>query len=855
MIEIALLCAGVEILKHYDAYEQALKVGRNLTLKYLKFLFFGPPRSGKTSTRRRLLQEIVNLSISGEHSASTPMADTHDVAIKTHDLTIKKIAAESAVVSGSRWKSLKSKDKRDQQLDLYDEEEIRYVAHLFYQHIQMSLNIPPPTSDTHGPTPRQDLGLDLSHDSFLDPTPRHDPGQDSLLYPLSVPKVQNPTQTKAYTAIGLIEQEALDAIDKLKSILKSDSPKDLQQVLKDLIMINMMDVGGQPAFLDMLPTLTIGPALYLLFFQLNQKFDECCQVKFHPVDAKKDIEISGFYSTKEVLYQCLASISCFCSQPVLKLVSKPLENSDSLSESQTPQKLQANSGSGSEPRTLQANFKSGLESRVPVQSSRLVKSHTNCEAPEMLSRILLFGTFRDKVTSKDVELMEKYLQNELKGTVMYENDILLKSSKNTVICTVDNMKGTEESEMSAIREDIEGKIRKYFPSFVIPVSWLMFRTVLHLLNKPVITRALCKEIATKLSVKQEIEVVLWFFHHNVGTLMHYSNIPSMKDIVICNPQVIFDSISKLIINKFRYDEKRSSNIKQHEVDYFYETGQFSLSHIKDITGCPYDQKTTESQETCLLNLEQLIDLLKHLNIIAEVKHDNKEDKSEVKEKSKELKDESNKEAKNSKSYDPKFIMPAVLKYEELEPLKPSAASTELHASPLMFHFEGGFVPFGVFSASVARLIASNDLEWHLCKDQVKRNKVMFFVGGAFRVSFISQPQWLKVTVSKDSGARMQISELDIYPIVRQVLSETVSTVVSNMQYKSYAARFSPCKQSFTLAFICTCKEGSSSDHPMKVLKDKDGQYYAKCCKQEGNPRNLYNEHTIWFTEPQGNGVL
>ena len=58
-------------MEHYEAYEQALREGMSLTLRYLKFLFLGPPRSGKTSTRRRLIKEIVNLMSLGEASKST----------------------------------------------------------------------------------------------------------------------------------------------------------------------------------------------------------------------------------------------------------------------------------------------------------------------------------------------------------------------------------------------------------------------------------------------------------------------------------------------------------------------------------------------------------------------------------------------------------------------------------------------------------------------------------------------------------------------------------------------------------------------------------------------------------------
>lgn len=45
---------------------------------------------------------------------------------------------------------------------------------------------------------------------------------------------------------------------------------------------------------------------------------------------------------------------------------------------------------------------------------------------------------------------------------------------------VDNMFGTDESEMSDICKDIEVIIKAKFPPVPIPASWFMFRIVLNL---------------------------------------------------------------------------------------------------------------------------------------------------------------------------------------------------------------------------------------------------------------------------------------------------------------------------------------------------------------------------------------
>ena len=117
----------------------------------------------------------------------------------------------------------------------------------------------------------------------------------------------------------------------------------------------------------------------------------------------------------------------------------------------------------------------------------------------------------------------------------------------------------------------------------------------------------------------------------------------------------------------------------------------------------FELKKTEQDRSTHLSPNQLVDVLKHNSILAEVKCD--EENSTC-----------------SELIESKFIIPAVLKYASEEELKPS---NSLEASPLMIYFKGGFVPFGVFSASIARLIALSESltpKWHLHGKEVKRNK-------------------------------------------------------------------------------------------------------------------------------------
>ena len=786
-------------MKHYEAYEEALKKGLCLTLRYLKFLFFGPPRSGKTSTRRRLLKEIINLDQLGVPSISTGVAEINEVIIK-------KLTSEQVAIAGSQWESMKS-SKEGTQLDKYDEGDL---AQLFYQLIYKQSNSTTPATSSE-PIPKQSASTTPASSSAKqsasttpatssepttkqnasttpatsnEPTSMQDSNEHSkseapdLNNPTIVPaSTNNPTgentkqdeQSDDATELERIVTQRLSDIEKseindafknLTSILQSDSPEDLKRLLEDLTMINMADVGGQPAFLDMLPALTIGPALYLLFFRLDQELQEHYPVRFLQDKNGAEVVLETSYCIEEVLYQCLASIACFSSH-------------------------------------------SQADAKVASKSTAS-------------SRALLFGTYKDKVDDEKISQIQGTLEDKFKATKLYKEGLLLKPLKSKMAFTVDNINGTEDSEMADIRNDIEGKIEEYFPAIPIPASWLMFRVVLNLLNKPVLSFAQCEEIAKRLSMPTSVEEAIWFFHHNIGSLMHYTNIPSMEDTVICNPQVIFDSISKLIIDKF---QKASRAVTEGEIEQFHQRGLFTMSHIQD---------TTDHPQSSLLKLNQLVDVLKHHNILAEVKRD--EEVASISESEPE----------------PKFIMPAVMKYaSESELLSPSS-TVEAMPSPIFIHFDGGFVPFGVFCAGVVHLIAQLDSmspRWQLCDDQVMRNKAKFIIDGAFFATLISQPQYIMVHVEQHPKARSKITVEVICSKVRKTVVQALETVILNMKYKPYRTLQVSIQQPFELAFTCNL-EDSHNNHFMIVTMDDNG-HHAKCLKSQVG-FDLEDKHLIWF---------
>ena len=727
-------------------------------MRYLKFLYFGPPRSGKSSTRRRLVKEIINLSSLGEQPISTGLAETNDVIIK-------KLTSETSGISGSQWWSMK-RPNQGRLLGMYGQEDLAYFAHLFRRLISES------KSNTVLATTVSELTSSIGKTESDKPRGLKDPNNieaaihskrnnSPQLNDQNLVLINSATELKnglPSTPLSYSEKEVNQAFDKLISILQSDSPEELRQLLEEITLINNVDVGGQPAFLELCPAFTIGPALYLIFFRLDQELRKNYEIKFVDADRKETI-LRSSYCTETVIHQSLSSIACFGSY--------------STAESAT--------------------------------------------TSEASSHALLFGTHKDQVNSEAIILTDRILRQQLQGTKLDEKGLLLRGPRNEIFFSVDNMTG-DESEMLPIREDIEKIISQFFPPVAIPASWIMFRVMLHLMQKPVVSLTQCEQIAKQVSMSEPVQKAIWFFHHQIGSLMHYPNIPSLKDVVICNLQVVFDSTGELIIDTFKISNRA---IPARAVDDFHNKGLFSLSHIKD---------RTEQRRNNQLSLKQLVDLLKHHCILAEIKIDQENSESQS---------------------EPKFIMPAVLMSASEEELKvQTSTDTYQEASPLMIHFTNGFVPFGVFCASTASLIArQNSMSpiWQLCGKLIMKNKVTFIIDKAFRATLISRPQYIEVRVERVPQTRSSVESLSyICSTVQQTVVETLEKVISNMKYQSYAETETSLFSSehlFNLAFACSLDD-SHSDHLMIVTRDKKGRCGE--CLVENLNQNLKKCHSVWF---------
>ena len=758
---ICCFLTGLKRQLNYEMYEQALEKGINIALHFLKFLFIGPPRSGKSTTIKRLIGELVNLHQSSGSLPSTGVAETHNVIIKklTHHLVKIANSADS-----NEWvKFDASSNEQDKNNEI-----VRILYQLIHGQAETKLSdteirdeeapsVQPALVDEVTVTDKVDelsvtestAGMETINETEI--TMSMSTTKEDEVFVLSASNYSNASDDRSRDLSDKEKQEIEIAFEQLKRTCTSTDSEMIKNLLHTII--NLMDTGGQPAFMDMLPTLTIGPALYGIFFKLNQELTHQYPVHYLSSDNSEEVTLDDSYCIKDVVFQVLSSIYTFA-------------------------------------------FPSNSESST--------------------STALLFGTHKDVATPEQIQTIQSHLQDLLASTAFSKYDLLYRASDRKLVFEIDNMNGNT-SELQQMQRDLE-KIINHFPKVHIPAPWLMFFILLKQIGKRVMPLAQCKEIASRLKMSMNLEEALWFFHHHIGSLMYYPQIKSLQNAVICDPQIVFDSVTNLIIETFRTEARI---LPPSAVERLQQNGQFYLSDLEKVQ----ESKGTNSET---LKAIQLVDLLEHHNIIAPIKQPS----------------DSSVNSTPSKNRDRLFIMPAILKNATKDELKP-----DKDASCLMIYFKCGFVPFGAFSATIAHLVANQDhlgpdYRWSLCKGSVSKNKITFLVDNAFDVILISKPRWYEIQVLHHPKAVTDHTLPDVCNHTRQAIVEILETIITKFKPLSKDNKQFTTDSAFDIGFDCICENRGCTKEHLMLLTDITKKT-AICC-EKGTRLYLPTKQLTWF---------
>ena len=702
----------------------------------------GPGRSGKNSLMDRLMGKgPLN---PGTVSPSTGVLDS---VIKVE---VKKLCTMDSATTSLKWTKLE-----------YDEEALELMMITIITHIasladkerkleaipDLVTRINEPVNIASAVIVVENKGESESEteseskiDSDQEEVTVPEVAKGALIHPhneIEVPVSSSETSKIAYSKEFSLREGPMDIF---KRAVKLRHMHALREHLESKWSLYLTNTGGQLEFQELMPLLVCGPSVFFVTIPLNCDLNEPYPVRYQYPNGKEKIYLSSFTLMDEIL-QTLATIAA------LDCTGSQLEEVD----------------------------------HKPIKP-----------------KVFFIGTHKDQLpeSSADDKIQEidKQLQDIVKQTSLKQDSIQYAEGSDQLMFTVNNL-NEDDFDFQKIRSALQRMVerRKEF-TIPCPCSWLVFSLVLRAKHKSsqVLSYYECLTVAQScgISSKEGFNKALLFIHHRLG-LIRYFPVKGLNDRVIIDPHLMFDTITKLIVETFISDHANEREIKDLQ-----KRGIFSIETMRTII-----LKYSDSQ----LPFEWILTLLNHLGIaIFFEDHDQKNC----------------------------FFPCALCHAPEQQRSSVSNCSIKL-PPPISIAFKGEFCPRGIPGALIKSLM---DIEmkspnsWKLHQRRVFRNQVSFSVGPGDIILKIL-PTHIEVCFDPESGTTDQ-NEVNVtceeaYKQIKRVMSDII-------------VKFRECNYYF--AFNCTRSECKERPHPAKI----DWDINKLECRITDRKSHLPDGYNLWI---------
>jgi GTPase SAR1 family protein len=527
----------------------------------------------------------------------------------------------------------------------------------------------------------------------------------------------------------------------------------LREYLESSWSLYLTNTGGQLEFQELLPLLVCGPSVFFVTIPLNINLHKPYSVRYQHRDGTEEAYLSPLTLMDEIL-QTLATIAALdCT---------------------------------------------GTQSQ-----------EVSCKPTK--PKVFFVGTHKDLLpeSSADdiIQEIDRHLQNSIRHTSLYEQDsIEYAEGTDQLMFTVNNL-DKDDGDFHKIRLALQRMVdRRGEFTISCPCSWLVFSLVLRAKHKSsqILSYNECFIVAQSCGIPSRIELnkALLFIHHRLG-LVRYFPVEELHDFVITDPQILFDTITKLIVKTFTID-----HASVREIEEFQQRGIFSIEVMKMISLKNY----SDSQ----LPFEWSLKLLNHLGIAVIFKDQNGEQKC---------------------------FFPSVLCHAPEQQGSEASTSSIRLPPPLSIAFKGGFCPRaipGILIKSLMNDELKSSISWELHPRGVFRNQVSFGVGIADIVLKIL-PTHIEVgCFYPESETADQILRDHNINITCDEAYKQIKRVMDNIIVK-----FRECDYYF--AFYCTRPECKDHPHPAKIEWDTN----ALKCRITGKSGHLPDGYELWTSAQIG----
>ena len=585
--------------------------------------------------------------------------------------------------------------------------------------------------------------------------------------------------------------------ENVSHIKDNEVRKVLQQVVKHFsknpnapqseVLVHVWDCGGQPVFLDVLPAFLTSRTMFLLFFDARQNLHEKCKTlsyKEGKVVSKSDLS----FSTLQLLTQWMASIhAMYIRKNTTKYTSSEASTTPSEGESPATQGRTTDISD-----TVYGHKGQEISARNQHNGGEDIIPNFQCIVP--------VGTHGDEVEEKEKTQILSNLLSQCEGKhyvpLLYKGVIV----DNT---TAGHGREGEDEGFRYIRERVHHFASKHL-AVQTPVAWVLFRKVLQKVAKgsPIVSYQQAVAVGQACGISEDVVPSVLQFYHELAVFFHYTQIKSLSDHVIVDPQWLVRQLGRLLAPEELEQEVSSPWLSKplHENGILVER--------------LYNEVWEESNLQYKVPPESLADLLNHFLLAAPIEpiDPNKLPESVTPYKGR------------------KYFIPSVLKLSMEDTLgtpKPESKEPVKKSSPLHLIFSTRYVPPGFFTRLATTLTRDPKCE-PLFKPDVYRNKITFAYDQIDEFTICEQSSSVQINVVRIKhcpSVTFGNSCCDIMELIR-ACSVTVSQCLPSVKVEA--------------AFLCEqCPE---KNHFITIPRGADTGLIVRC-------KDLTKEMQYWLKIP------
>ena len=524
--------------------------------------------------------------------------------------------------------------------------------------------------------------------------------------------------------------------DNIKKVLSAHNIKNIED-LKRKNSLYIRDTGGQVEFQESLTLLIHGPSIFIFVLRTDVDLLKKTIIRYRSPSGDIINEYQSSISSKDALVQFLTSVCAIET-------------------------------------TEEEVFQKGgvYEAHEPVVF--IVGTHTD-----------QLGARADSIIAEmNKSLHEIIHQHNFSSVIHYAN-----AGSKRVMYTVNNT-SLKDPNFRILRSDVNTYIsnRNEF-TVKYPVNYLILCLELQRIKVAVLKMDKFVHLASKFGISTDkINHLLHFLHFRIGIIQHY-DVDHLSEIVIKEPQVLFNKVTDLLVKTFL----SAGAMKMNQRASFCENGILEVSVLENLMDKNKDTITTEQFLAFLVHLRLAVPFTDRNGIL-------------------------------------KYFIPSVLNHVQSSVCE----ERKTDIAPLAICFQLGHCPQGLFGVLISHLVSSEEIHskisFDLSDDKIYQDQVTLLVNSCEDVDEISLKKHLshiKVTMFLDSASSDMESESvlacrkvtpnTVCATVRSILIDCLQLSLKTLHYNSKALQPMLC--------LACPRENCSAMHEVKQGEE---HYYMRC---------------------------